>query len=147
MAAVSTSVHSVSAAQSARVHVGNNIYHSENRCLEALHITNPVDDKRRIESDKGGLLDDVYQWVLRNDAFIRWRYDQRDRLLWVRGDPGKGKTMLLCGIINELEKSGSALAYFFCQATDVRTNSCAARPDLHARRPATLSAVARAEAI
>lgn len=37
--------------------------------------------------------------------------------------------MLLCGIIDELEKSpaeGSVLAYFFCQATDERINTATA---------------------
>jgi hypothetical protein len=46
--------------------------------------------------------------------------------LWIKGDPGKGKTMLLCGIINELNNSvaqTALLAYFFCQATDLRINS------------------------
>lgn len=34
--------------------------------------------------------------------------------------------MLLCGLINELEKSRAALSYFFCQATDARINSATA---------------------
>ena len=25
-------------------------------------------------------------------SFIRWRHDRQNRLLWVRGDPGKGLT-------------------------------------------------------
>ncbi len=53
---------------------------------------------------------------------------------WVKGDPGKGKTMLLCGIINTLGPStrlidpaaGTLLSYFFCQATDSRINSSCA---------------------
>ena len=51
--------------------------------------------------------------------------DQQSRLLWIKGDPGKGKTMLLCGIVNELTKSMAEtdlLSYFFCQATDSRIN-------------------------
>ncbi|KAF1938340.1 hypothetical protein EJ02DRAFT_354742, partial [Clathrospora elynae] len=51
------------------------------------------------------------------------------RLLWVKGDPGKGKTMLLCGIINKLHSSlprTGLLSYFFCQATDSRINSATA---------------------
>jgi hypothetical protein len=48
--------------------------------------------------------------------------------LWVRGDPGKGKTMLLCGIVDELNKTTdidepALLSYFFCQATDSRINN------------------------
>jgi hypothetical protein len=46
--------------------------------------------------------------------------------LWIKGDPGKGKTMLLCGLVNELQSSmprTELLSYFFCQATDLRINS------------------------
>ena len=121
----STSVHNLRAAGNARVQVGPTIYHSENRCLEALRTTDPRFDKTRIEEDKGGLLADVYHWVLTNDEFLRWRYSDANRLLWIRGDPGKGKTMLLCGIINEMEKDGTPLSYFFCQAADAINSATA----------------------
>jgi hypothetical protein len=97
------------------------------RCVQDLHSTNPRDDKERIEEIKGGLLVDSYRWVLSNITFQQWR--QRGRMLWVRGDPGKGKTMLLCGIIDELHKllqHTALIAYFFCQATDSRINSATA---------------------
>jgi hypothetical protein len=99
------------------------------KCIQDLHVTDPLDDKKRIEGTKGGLLKDSYHWVLDNLDFQKWRGDQQSRLLWVKGDPGKGKTMLLCGIINELNKSiaqTALLAYFFCQATDLRINSATA---------------------
>jgi hypothetical protein len=48
-------------------------------------------------------------------------------MLWIKGDPGKRKTMLLCGIINELKKASCGpLSFFFCQGTDSRTNSATA---------------------
>jgi hypothetical protein len=71
----------------------------------------------------------LYCWVLHNDDFQRWRDDGQSPLLWIKGDPGKGKTMLLCGIINELEKSitdTGTLSFFFCQAADARINSATA---------------------
>ncbi|KAM7195031.1 Heterokaryon incompatibility protein (HET) domain containing protein [Rhypophila sp. PSN 637] len=87
----------------------------------------PRDEKKRIELAKGGLLADAYRWVFDNPDFNRWRQLAESRLLWIKGDPGKGKTMLLCGIINELERpiaiNGGNLAYFFCQATDPRINN------------------------
>ena len=99
------------------------------KCIQDLHLTNPRDDKKRIEDTKGGLLEDSYRWILENSDFQQWRDDHQSRLLWIKGDPGKGKTMLLCGIINELEKSMSKtdiLSYFFCQATDSRINHATA---------------------
>ncbi|KAF1960416.1 WD40 repeat-like protein [Byssothecium circinans] len=99
------------------------------RCLQDLRLTDPHYDKKRIEDTKGGLLKDAYRWVLQNPEFRQWRANQQHRLLWIRGDPGKGKTMLLCGIVDELEESMAStalVAYFFCQATDSRINSATA---------------------
>jgi hypothetical protein len=103
--------------------------HALARCVQDIRHTDPRDDKRRIEDTKGGLLADSYCWVLDNTTFQQWKQDPHSRLLWVKGDPGKGKTMLLCGIINELYElmpSTALLAYFFCQATDMRINSATA---------------------
>ena len=100
-----------------------------NNCLRDLRPSNPCDDKTRIEGTKGGLLADSYHWVLDNTTFQQWQQDPHSRLLWVNGDPGKGKTMLLCGIINELQKAAGnniTISYFFCQATDSRINSATA---------------------
>lgn len=98
-------------------------------CTQHLRLTDPRDDKKRIEETKGGLLEDSYRWILENSDFQRWQKDPQRRLLWIKGDPGKGKTMLLCGIINELNKSIAKtdhLSYFFCQATDSRINNVTA---------------------
>ncbi|OCK72839.1 HET-domain-containing protein, partial [Lepidopterella palustris CBS 459.81] len=100
-----------------------------NKCIQDLRLTDPRDDKKRIEETKGGLLKDSYRWILEHLDFQQWRDDQQSRLLWIKGDPGKGKTMLLCGIIDELNKSMAKthhLSYFFCQATDSRINNATA---------------------
>ncbi|KAG5661347.1 hypothetical protein KAF25_005469, partial [Fusarium avenaceum] len=98
-----------------------------NKCLQDLRETDPCDDKSRIEGTKGGLLEDAYRWVLKNDKFQEWHNASQGQLLWIKGDPGKGKTMLLCGLINELEKEhGSFLSYFFCQATEARLSNATA---------------------
>lgn len=88
--------------------------------LAKLWSTEPRDprvEKKRIELVKDGLLVDAYRWVFDNPDFKRWHHRLESRLLWIKGDPGKGKTMLLCGIIDELERpvtvNGGNLAYFF----------------------------------
>lgn len=98
------------------------------KCLEDLQTTNPCDDKTRIEQTRGGLLHDSYRWILDNVELRGWRDDLESRLLWAKGDPGKGKTMLLCGIIDELQRAiaDSGILSFFCQATDTRINSATA---------------------
>ncbi|KAL9476914.1 hypothetical protein ACSS6W_006755 [Trichoderma asperelloides] len=117
-------------------------------CLRDLYITSPPNDKTRIEQTKGGLLLDAYAWILKNDAYKQWIEDPNTRLLWIRGDPGKGKTMLLCGIIDQLQESelSGNLHYFFCQATDSRLNSASSilRGLLHmliSKKPSLISYV------
>jgi DNA replication protein DnaC len=69
-----------------------------------LRSTDPRDDKERIEQSKGGLLKDSYKWILDHPDFQQWRDGERSRLLWINGDAGKGKTMLLIGIVKELSQ-------------------------------------------
>ena len=38
----------------------------DRECLQHLHVTDPSDDKQRIEETKGGLLEDSYRWILDN---------------------------------------------------------------------------------
>lgn len=97
-------------------------------CLRDLRTTDPHHDKDRIKRINGGLLKDSYCWILDNEEFQQWQQDDHSNcLLWIRGDPGKGKTMLLCGIIEELTRSlGDVISCFFCQATDARINNATA---------------------
>ncbi|KAL2890721.1 Vegetative incompatibility protein HET-E-1 [Ceratocystis lukuohia] len=94
------------------------------KCLSDICITDPYTDKMDIERTKGGLLKESYQWILNHNSFKQFRRGSESQILWIKGDPGKGKTMLLCGIIDELvlEKSVT-LSYFFCQATNNRLNT------------------------
>jgi len=97
------------------------------RCIQDVRLTDPRDDKKHIVDTKGGLLEGSYRWVLDHPSFKQWRSDPRSRLLWVKGDPGKGKTMLLCGATEELGKSSSEnLSFFFCQGTNSNLNNATA---------------------
>jgi hypothetical protein len=101
-----------------------------------LRWTDPRYDKVRIEQTKGGLLEDSYKWILDHPDFRTWRSEEQSRLLWIKGDAGKGKTMLLIGIINEIGQMTRLmrpttdvdllLSYFLCQGTDVKLNNATA---------------------
>ncbi|KAH9229471.1 hypothetical protein K456DRAFT_1752845 [Colletotrichum gloeosporioides 23] len=102
--------------------------------MRDLFVTNPEDDKKRIEEDKGGLLESSYGWILKHEDFQKW-YDNREwQVFWIKGPPGTGKTMLMCGIIDHLtksftkEQSGRHLQvfYFFCEAGDTARNNAEA---------------------
>ena len=100
----------------------------DQQCLQYLRLTDPRHDKARIEQAKGGLLDDAYKWILNHSDFLNWQNDQQSRLLWIKGGPGKGKTMLLIGLINELERltatpNSGTLSFFLCQGTDTHLNN------------------------
>jgi hypothetical protein len=105
--------------------IGNNM---EN-CIRDLRPTDPRIDRQRIEDTQAGLSEDLYLWILETPAFQNWNGSQQGELLWIKGNPGWGRTTSLCGIINELDKSiakPASLSYFFCQATDVQTNNATA---------------------
>ncbi|KAI3585773.1 quinon protein alcohol dehydrogenase-like superfamily [Fusarium oxysporum f. sp. albedinis] len=88
-------------------------------CRKHLFKTNPTDDKKRILGVKGALIRESYSWVVHHPQFLDWQKNAQHRRLWIRGDAGKGKTMILCGIIEELQTDPFCrLCYFFCQATD-----------------------------
>ncbi|KAM0338618.1 hypothetical protein ACHAPU_011274 [Fusarium lateritium] len=96
---------------------------SNKTCLQALYTTNPLDDKKRIEAAKGGLLSHCYSWIFLTEGFQTWQQDPDRRILWIKGDPGKGKTMLLCGIIDRLDEiAPNHISCFFCQATENHEN-------------------------
>ena len=92
--------------------------------IDLLCLSDPRLDQERIEMSKGVLLEASYDWIL--EDLNQWRGDRKSRLLRIEGTPGKGKTMLLCGIIKELKKSITDLSYFFCQATDKRISNAKA---------------------
>ncbi|KAL2885615.1 Vegetative incompatibility protein HET-E-1 [Ceratocystis lukuohia] len=96
----------------------------DKKCLSDFFVTDPSIDKQTIEDTKGGLLKDSYEWILGHDNFQQFQNGSESQILWIKGDPGKGKTMLLCGIINELETGNSAtLSYFFCQTASNQHNT------------------------
>ncbi|GKU13056.1 unnamed protein product [Fusarium langsethiae] len=104
--------------------------------MTGLRSTQPHFDKIRIEQESGGLLKDIYRWILDIDEFKSFLDLNSDRLFfWINGNGGMGKTMLICGIIDELkpstklgtpETSDTSLSYFFCQAAIPGLNNATA---------------------
>ncbi|KAJ4007376.1 hypothetical protein NW766_010060 [Fusarium irregulare] len=98
---------------------------TEDEIRNAFWVTDPQSHKEDIQERKGGLIEDSYRWILREGNFTKW-YEQQNSLLWLNGDPGKGKTMSVCGIIDHvsaLSDSNTILSYFFCDASDSNLNN------------------------
>lgn len=65
-------------------------------------MTDPREDRAKMERDKDRLLRGCCVWILDDANLQRWRTQSDSRLLWIVGDPGKGKTMMAMGVIEEL---------------------------------------------
>ena len=74
------------------------------------------------------MLEGSCSWILNDPAFLDWWSEECSRLLWIHGDPGKGKTMMTMAMISEVQKrldsdpGSGILAYFFCQNTESDSN-------------------------
>jgi len=96
---------------------------ANNRCISAWRLTDPREDKDRILSSKDPLLEGSCSWILHDRAFTEWWNNDESRILWIHGDPGKGKTMIIMALIDEISRrlesspGSGILSYFFCQNT------------------------------
>lgn len=104
---------------------------NDKRCLRDLGsgLTDPRDDRKRIERHKDGLLEGSCSWVFEDPAFVAWWTHNDCPFLWIHGDPGKGKTMMMMAIIDEVSKrlrdraESTTLTYFFCENTNSKLNT------------------------
>ncbi|KFY45191.1 hypothetical protein V494_01091 [Pseudogymnoascus sp. VKM F-4513 (FW-928)] len=93
------------------------------KCLRAWRLTDPREDRNRILASKNPLLEGSCAWIFEDPTFTRWWTDDDCQIFWIRGDPGKGKTMMMMALIDEisqrleLSQTSGMLSYFFCQST------------------------------
>ena len=96
--------------------------------IQALFVTDPADDMQMILNKKDKLLETTDSWMLNDTTYLKWLNEDRSRVLWLHGDPGKGKTMLAIALIEGFrsklqlgeDRSDKALVYFFCDNQDDR---------------------------
>lgn len=99
-------------------------HHDADDNLKALRLLQTVDPKHvrtRILTTKGKLVEGSYTWILQDKSFLSWLHGADSHLLWIKGGPGKGKTMMtagLIGILPEQTMGSVTLSYFFCQNAD-----------------------------
>lgn len=98
--------------------------------MNSLKFFNPRITKGNILLTKEKLFTESSRWILSHQDYREWYSCEGGRLLWISGDPGKGKTMLLMGITDELEQricgseaSSMMLSYFFCRGSDSTLNN------------------------
>jgi NACHT domain len=80
-------------------------------------------------SSKNPLLKGSCIWILKDPAFTEWWNNDGCSILWIHGDPGKGKTMMMIALIDEIQQrldvipGSGVLSYFFCQNTIQELNN------------------------
>ncbi|EHK50243.1 hypothetical protein TRIATDRAFT_187897, partial [Trichoderma atroviride IMI 206040] len=104
---------------------------TRNACLNALGVPDPRYDRKRILRDKGGLVTSCCDWIRpqqENLSFFDWLGDPAQNILWITGKAGKGKTMLMCDLIQWLEETShnKPLFYFFCEIWKTQTTDYSA---------------------
>lgn len=137
------SIHGAHATAGANQFVGNNfsaggnniinLYNTEDseaaakkKCLRALFVSSPADDRAKHLSFKGQVISATCQWLTETEVYRSWLDAQsRVNLLWLCGGPGVGKTMLSVYITQQLEKyrAESLVLYYFCEGRDPKRNS------------------------
>ncbi|KAI8674310.1 NACHT domain-containing protein [Fusarium keratoplasticum] len=75
--------------------------------------------KAQFEDSAGSLPRGVHSWIFDDARFRKFLADPQPQLLWIHGTTGRGKTMLLCGIIDELrETTDNAISHSFFPSTN-----------------------------
>lgn len=104
----------------------------DSACLRDLFLVDPMFELKKIERKKDDLVDIAFSWVMGTHeytSFANWKRRDARRLLWLKGGPGTGKTMLLMGIVREMTTQSAAftptVTYYFCQGTADRTKNSA----------------------
>jgi hypothetical protein len=112
--------------------VNMQISKAQDEVMQKLCVTDMTAEIESLQERKDYLLADSYKWILDNQGykdFSDWHHGNTKRLLWIKGDAGKGKTMLLIGIVTKLTAElethfdKSHLTYFFCQGTNDSLNT------------------------
>ncbi|EXU96522.1 NACHT domain protein [Metarhizium robertsii] len=90
-------------------------------CRDALgsDVPDPQIQLERMKMDKGGLNMECSGWLFHSDQFQTFIDKPEQQIFWITGDAGKGKTMLLCDVIERLKSSPDKtrrVFYYFCEA-------------------------------
>ena len=106
---------------------------ARSRLLQAFGPTDPEAQRRRILASKDVLHEELCSWIFEQDKFNSWWCaEQNVNVLWLHGDPGKGKTVIMAAATNNIsqwiqrEPDSEVFAYFFCQQQHPRLNNAIA---------------------
>ncbi|KAF5720633.1 serine threonine phosphatase 6 regulatory ankyrin repeat subunit C [Fusarium mundagurra] len=58
-------------------------------------------------------LEGTGEWIHRSDHYLKWHESQEDGLLWIKGVPGSGKSVVAANMIHKLSQEETPVLYFF----------------------------------
>ncbi|PLB50904.1 hypothetical protein P170DRAFT_356241 [Aspergillus steynii IBT 23096] len=105
------------------------------KCMQDLCVVNPRTQMDDLEERKDTLIRASYSWALETPEyrnFTDWTNPHASNFLWINGQAGTGKTMLLIGIIRELTVGQlfnddiPDILYFFLQSKGADVNNATA---------------------
>lgn len=95
-------------------------------CRNQIFLTDPSIDRDEIVRAKGDRTQGTCEWIKENEQFQSWLRGEH-RLLWIRGGPGKGKTMISVFLSQELDSNEhQSVVYYFCSGQDEKRRTAAA---------------------
>ena len=110
------------------------------KCLSTIiqavpQLPKPVDYKCTVESKKGKVLPDTCGWLYSHATYSEFTSSDGNDLLWINGNPGKGKSMLTLSLIDKLtppvdtavtDERKTICCYFFFAHDDYRMGTSVA---------------------
>ena len=89
----------------------------DDKYVKMLFLTDPSIERDKLVRIKGERARDTCEWITHNESFHAWRKGTL-KSLWIRGKPGKGKTMIAIFLSKTLDLENGI--YYFCVAADVQ---------------------------
>ncbi|KAI9763914.1 MAG: hypothetical protein M1840_009026 [Geoglossum simile] len=92
----------------------------EAKYMRALNAPNYAAVRDRVEDPAQG----TFQWILHNELVLSWVSNDESSILWIRGSPGQGKTVLSKFLLNHWDRHppnsqrDTKIIYFFCYNQD-----------------------------
>lgn len=85
-----------------------------------------------LESSDSDMIKSCWDWILTRSEFEGWEKARETCVLWLTGIPGRGKTRMAAGLVDELmraaQRKGSTafVGFFFCQFATGKMNTVCA---------------------
>ncbi|KAK0704346.1 hypothetical protein B0H67DRAFT_348118 [Lasiosphaeris hirsuta] len=94
-------------------------FEDEDEQLDRLEWISPPTHSDHHENYNTERTTNTCEWLLQHEAFRAWERSSQSAILWLRGSPGTGKTMISSRVVNYIkdtaeDSSAGGFAFFYC---------------------------------